>query len=515
LHRADYQFSDTVGDYGIVADYATFSIDGYRDNSRTERKQFNGKLDFNTNDQTRVNLVFNQFDMPLAQDPLGLKVGYANPTAAGTNAVANLARKIVLQNQLGGSATYTLNKDQSITTRAYYGTRENLQYQSSALWIGLNRAYYGVGIQYNAKATWADIPVDWAAGYEFDRSIERRQAGSSPKGVKGKDLSRDEDNQAENSDVFFQATAHVSDQVDVVGGLRASSVRFISTDYWINSGSPDGSGSVSFSAANPVLGLTYFAKENLNFYANYGQGFETPTLAEAAYQGVDAVAKFNPDLNASTSQHYEVGAKWAPNRYSRVDLSAFQIDSTNEIVVLAGGSGPTSYQNAPGTSRTGWELAASTLLNSHWSASLAASMIDATYSKEFTPPTGKIAAGNKIPGIPQTSFFSELAWTSEPAQAGRKKLNVGTRLSAELVQAGRIYANDKNDFSANGRTVMNLSASQRWSLDKATVTLYSRLNNANDERYDGSVIVNQSSANYFEPGLPRNWMLGVSISAPL
>ena len=26
LHRADYQFSDTVGDYGIVADYSTFTI---------------------------------------------------------------------------------------------------------------------------------------------------------------------------------------------------------------------------------------------------------------------------------------------------------------------------------------------------------------------------------------------------------------------------------------------------------------------------------------------------------
>jgi iron complex outermembrane receptor protein len=472
-----------------------------------------------------VNLVFNQFDMPLAQDPLGLKEGYINPTAAGTNAVANLTRKIVSQNQLGGSATYTLNQGQSITTRAYYGTRENLQYQSSALWTGLNRAYYGLGIQYNAKTTWSDIPVDWAAGYEFDRSIERRQAGYSPKGVKGKDpskdpsiakeLSRDEDNQAENSDVFFQATAHVSDQVDVVGGLRASSVRFVSTDYWINAGSPDGSGGASFSAANPIVGLTYFAKENLNFYANYGQGFETPTLAEVAYKGASAAAVFNPDLNASTSQHYEIGAKWAPNRNSRVDLSAFQIDSTNEIVVLAGGSGPTSYQNTPGTSRVGWDLSASTLLNRHWSASLAASMIDATYSKEFVPPTGKVAAGNKIPGIPQTSVFSELAWTSEPAQSGAKKPLLGTRLSAELVQAGRIYANDKNDFSANGHTIINLSASQRWAMDKAAVTLYARLNNANDERYDGSVIVNQTSAGYFEPGLPRNWVLGVSISAPL
>ena len=37
LRRADYQFSDTVGDFGLVADYGTFSTDGYRANSAAER----------------------------------------------------------------------------------------------------------------------------------------------------------------------------------------------------------------------------------------------------------------------------------------------------------------------------------------------------------------------------------------------------------------------------------------------------------------------------------------------
>ena len=337
LHRADYQFSDTVGDYGLVADYSTFTIDGYRDNSRTERKQFNGKLDFNTNDQTRVNLVFNQFDMPLAQDPLGLTAAQlkANPAGAGTDAVTNKARKIVLQNQLGGSATYSVDRDHSYTGRAYYGTRENLQYQSNGRWIGLNRDFYGAGLQYNAKTNWADVPVQYAAGYEFDRSSERRQAGLSPAGTKTVgSLSRDEDNLAENSDVFFQATAQVSEQVAVVGGLRASTVRFVSDDKYapFTSDSPDGSGSASYSANSPVLGFTYFATDHLNLYANYGQGFESPTLAEVAYQGSSTpVGQFNPGIRASSSQHYEVGAKWVPQRGSRVDFSAFQINSTDEM----------------------------------------------------------------------------------------------------------------------------------------------------------------------------------------
>ena len=519
LHRADYQFSDTVGDYGLVADYSTFTIDGYRDNSRTERKQFNGKLDFKANDQTRVNLVFNQFDMPLAQDPLGLTAAQlkANPAGAGTDAVTNKARKIVLQNQLGGSATYSVDRDHSYTGRAYYGTRENLQYQSNGRWIGLNRDYYGAGLQYNAKTNWADVPVQYAAGYEFDRSSERRQAGLSPAGTKTVgSLSRDEDNLAENSDVFFQATAQVSEQVAVVGGLRSSTVRFVSDDKFTTDGF-DGSGNASYSATNPVLGFTYFANDHLNLYANYGQGFESPTLAEVAYQGgtTPVLAQFNPGLKASSSQHYEVGAKWVPQRGSRVDFSVFQIQSTDEIVVAASASGQTSYKNAPGTSRSGFELAGSTLLSPHVGATVSASMLDAQYSQAFTSGTTPIASGNKIPGIPQTSFFTELAWTSAVVQPGAKTAAAGTRLAAELVHSGRIYADDVNTASADGRTVFNLSASQRWAVDRAAVTLYARLNNASDERYVGSVIVNQSSKQFYEPGLPKNWMLGVSVSAPL
>lgn len=533
LHRADYQFSDTVGDYGLVADYSTFSIDGYRDNSRTERKQFNGKLDFNPNEQTRVNLVFNQFDMPLAQDPLGLTYAQwvANPQQQGRNSTGTKTaadfgvRKTILQNQLGGSAVYSIDKDRSVTSRAYYGTRDNLQFQVgtgsfgttnfNGAWTGLNRSYYGLGVQYNERSTLAETRMDWVAGYEFDRSREQRQAGTAALGQKVL-TNRDEENQAENSDLFAQATAYVSEQVAVVGGLRSSNVRFASTDYYTKGAA---SGDVNYSATSPVLGLTYFATEHLNLYANYGQGFETPTLAEVAYKSSSGtlVGAFNPRLNASTSRHFELGSKWVPNRTSRIDFALFQINSTDEIVVDVTSGGKTAYKSAPGTSRNGFELGGSTLLTPNVSASLSASMIDAQYSQAFTSATvagtTSIAAGNKIPGIPQTSVFSELAWTSAAVTPGAKSVAPGSRLAIEMVQSGRIYANDTNTASVDGHTVFNLSASQRWSMDKAAVTVYARLNNASDERYVGSVIVNNSQ--YIEPGLPKNWMLGVSVSAPL
>jgi len=520
MHRADYQFSDTAGGYGLVADYGTFSTSGYRANSAAERKQFNGKLSFEPNAQTKVNMVFNQFDMPLAQDPLGLTRTQLNldPTLAGNSAVSTATRKAVLQNQLGSSAKYALDAQSFVTARAYYGTRDNLQFLATASWVGLSRTYYGAGLQYNGLYRWGDTPVELVSGYEFDRSSERRTGGKTNTNNEklGGSLTRDEDSQAQNSDFFAQATAHVSEQISLVGGVRQSFVAFNSNDNYLLD-NKDGSGNASFGATSPVLGVAWHANNNLNFYANYGKGFESPTLAEMAYSGTSApVALFNPLLNASSSQHYEIGAKWIPMPNSRVDLAVYQIDSSDEIVTAASANGQTSYKNAPGTSRMGWELAASAQLRDHISASLSASSIDAKYSQTFKSGTTTIPSGNKIPGIPESSTFAEIAWTSE-VLTPKSKSPLGTRVALEWQQAGRIFANDLNTESAEGRSVFNLALSQRWAWHQGLVTVYGRLNNLSDARYVGSVLVNQTAnpPQSYEPAMPQNWMLGVSLSMPL
>ncbi|MDO9166410.1 MAG: TonB-dependent receptor [Rhodoferax sp.] len=516
MRRTDWQYAGRVGGYGLVADYSTFDTDGYRDNSKTERKQFNGKLSFGPSEKTRVNVVFNQFDMPLAQDPLGLTAAQvvANPAQAGNNAVSRGARKIVLQNQLGSSLVHAIDTDRSVSARLYYGTRDNLQYQTlgaSGAWVGLNRTYYGTGLQYNEQTQIGGTPVTWVAGYEFDRSRETRQGGVAALGEK-RSTTRNEDNQAENSDFFVQATALMSDKISMVAGLRYSTVRFTSDDNYLSDG--DGSGSTRYQAASPVLGLTYHASDSLNLYANYGKGFESPTLAEVAYSGGGTPA-FNTVLNASSSQHYELGAKWAPGPQSRLDFTLFQIDSSDELVVASSNGGNSTFKNAPGTRRTGWELSGSTLLTPHVRATLAASRIDATFSQTFTSGTTSVASGNKIPGIPQSFLFSELLWTSQPMTGSKQGSGLGTQAGLEFTQAGRLYANDTNTASADGYATLNVKASHGWAVGAGSLTAYARIDNLTDERYVGSVIVNQALSQFYEPAPGRNWTLGLRLVLPL
>ena len=511
MRRTAWQYAGRIGDYGLVADYSTFDTNGFRDNSKTQRKQFNGKLSFNPNDQTQVNVVFNQFNMPLAQDPLGLTADQLaiNPRMAGNFASSASVRKITSQNQLGSSATYTLDADRSVTARAYYGVRENLQYLAPRKWVGLNRDYYGAGLQYNEKTALAGRPVQLVAGYEFDYSTERRQGGGATNGQQTPgSLTRNEDNRSQNSDFFVQATTLATDKLSIVTGLRSSTVSLTSQDYM-----GDGSGSVTYRANSPVLGLTYHATDRLNLYANYGKGFETPTLAEVAYTDVGGTptAKFNPNLIASSSQHYEIGAKWLPSQMSRVDLTAYQIDSSDELVVANSVSGQTTYMNAFSTRRRGVELSANNWLTPHVSALLSSSWIDAIY----TSNTGNVASGNKMPGIPQHFVFSELLWTSQAVGAGKRAAMRGTRAGFEFVSAGRLYANDTNADSASGYNALNAKVSQGWALGTSLLTAYARIDNLTDKQYVGSVIVNQSAKQFYEPAPGRNWTLGLRLVMPL
>lgn len=519
LRRTDWQYAGKVGQYGLVADYSTFDIDGYRANSSTQRKQFNGKLSFEPNDQTRVNVVFNRFDMPQAQDPLGLTAAQlaANPQQAGTGAVDARVRKITLQNQLGTSLKYMLDTDRSFTARAYYGTRDNLQYQANNTWVGLNRDYYGAGLQYNEQTRIGGRPVALLAGYEFDYSKERRQGGNATGGEKTPaSLTRNEDNIARNSDFFAQATALATDDITVTTGVRSSTVRFASDDLYLPDG--NGSGSVRFSAISPVLGLTYHATDNLNLYVNYGKGFETPTLAEVAYtdNGASTTALFNPGLRASSSQHYELGAKWVPTPQSRLDANLFQVRASDEIVVASSSSGRTAFKNAPGTTRTGLEISAKALLHPHWQASLAASWIDARFSQAYANSTSRVAEGNKLPGIPSSFVFSELLWSSQTLDVAQpRRGSQGTRAGLELTSAGRMFANDTNTASADGYTTLNAKISQGWAVGPATLVAYGRIDNLTDKRYVGSVIVNQAAGQYYEPAPGRTWSLGLRLVLPL
>jgi iron complex outermembrane recepter protein len=531
LRRHDVQFSGRTGNVGIVADYSTFEIDGYRKNSAAERKQFNGVLITQLQDDTKLKLVANMFDMPLAQDPLGLKLSelQPDPRRAGNNAELDRTRKSVQQNQLGAVLDHRFSDSLQMQWRLYTGTRTNLQYQArtavaGAAWVGLERDFHGLGAQLKGKAQdLARGPVDWVLGFDLDQSAERRQGGDAVNGEKSGDLKRNELNKASNNDAYGQVNWHWTDAqghtpYTFTAGVRHSQIQLENRDD-LPLVDGNGTGSVRYSATSPVLGATWHALDTLNVYANWGKGFETPTLAEAAYTVESNAIKgiFNTNLLASRSQHSEVGLKWTLAPTTRLDASVFRIATENEIVTLKSAGGKTAYKNATRTVREGSELSLQHAWSAQWRSQLSMAWLRAVYDADFTSGTTPVPSGKRMPGIPDQQLFASMQWADQGFASKANPRPLGWSASADWVARSAFWANDLNDADARvaGGGQLNLRVRHRSVWGPVRAELWAGVDNVTDNAMVGSVIVNQAAKQYFEPGLPRNWMTGIKLSVPL
>jgi iron complex outermembrane receptor protein len=516
--RTDWQVSGRTGQVGIVADYSTFGIDGYRDHSDARRQQLNSVITLDSQPGTRWKLVVNMFDMPYAKDPLGLtQAQLASPSQAGTYAVTRNTRKTVKQDQMGLVLDHQIDRDLSLSARAYGGSRDNLQYQALNTWVGLNRRYDGWGLQLKGKAELSSVPFEWVVGIERDFAGEQRQGGSAASGQMTGTPTRDEWNQATNQDYFAQANWWVAERWTLTTGVRNSHVELRSQDNYLSDG--NGSGSVRYQATSPVLGVTWHVTDQWNLYANQGKGFETPTLAEAAYttSGSSVNGLFNPYLQAATSLHRELGSKWAPSRQTQIAAAWFHIGTNNDIVSELSTGGKTSYANATRTVREGLELSARQQWSRHWKSIGSLTALRATYEQSYsTAASGTVPAGNRLPGIPQQQAFASLQWSQQGFDASRKIPPLGLEASLDWVARSRLWANDANTESAPGYGVVNARLKHRFApTERLFLETYLGVDNLANRVTLGSVIVNQTSRQYYEPGMPRSWVLGLQTRLPI
>jgi iron complex outermembrane receptor protein len=253
---------------------------------------------------------------------------------------------------------------------------------------------------------------------------------------------------------------------------------------------------VEYRNTSPVLGLVWFANDDLNIYGNIGRGFETPTLAESAYrQGATGP---NLGLQASQSRQGEVGMKWRSQKHT-VDLALFMSKSRDEIVPQTTENGRSIFQNVDGVERRGLE--ASWRMNAGAIATqVAYTLLDASFRESFNTGQGRVvAAGNRLPAAPLHNLFSQLEYRPAP----------GLVTAAEMRLESKAYVDDLNSDAAPGYAVFNLRAAQEFRAGSAKWYLFGRLDNLFDRNYAGSVIVNDGNGRFFEPAAGRRLFVGL------
>lgn len=495
----------TAGGDGITLDASRYDTNGYRDHSAARRGQFNARWQRDITRDTHLSVIVNALDQPDTQDPLSLTRAQweAAPRSVATPALSQDTRKTVRQNQIGGVVEHRFSDATLFTGRLYLGERHLFNAlgvptpaQAPATHSGgivrLERGYGGVSVQLSHRIALEEgRALRLTGGIDYDRMRDNRQGYVNDLGVQG-ELKRNERNVVDNRDAYLQASWDLHRDWTLTGGARSIDVRFRTRDHFIATGNPDDSGTLHFSGVNPVLGLTWHAAKTVNVYLNAGRGQETPTFTELAYRNVGS--GLNTELRASSSRHLELGAKWRLEGAQRLDLALYDIETRDEITVDANTGGRSTFRNAGPTERRGVEFMHVAQLHPG---------LRSTWS--FNLLRARFADGRRLPGTPERSAFAELAWVPAAAWGGFHG-------GVELVHTGSIVVHDDNRDAAPAATVLNLRAGFAQSLGGWRFTQLVRLDNATNRRYAGSVVVNEGNGRFFEPALPRHWLLALSAS---
>ncbi|MET0335780.1 MAG: TonB-dependent receptor [Rhizobacter sp.] len=504
--KLGFKFSTTTADGdGITLDASRYETDGYRDHSAARRGQFNARWQRELTRDTHLRVIVNALDQPDTQDPLGLTRAQfdSNPRQVAAPALTQDTRKTVRQNQAGAVLEHRFSDATTFTGRLYTGERQlfnalgiplapQLADTHSGGIVRFERNYSGLGAQLSHR-----VPLDEGrvlritGGVEYDRMRDNRQGYLNDAGVEGA-LKRNERNVVDNRDAYLQGSLDLHRAVTLTAGLRSIDVRFRTRDFYIATGNPDDSGGVRYTGLNPVLGLTWHASPDLNVYLNAGRGFETPTFNELAYR--NGATGLNTDLQASSSQHRELGAKWKLDTTQRIDVAVFDIDTKDEIVVDTNTGGRSTFRNAGPTERRGVEF----MHVAQWTPALRSTL-------SLNLLRARFADGRRLPGTAERGAFAELAWAPRQAWGGFQS-------GVEVAHVGTLAVNDANTDRTPTATTLNLRAGFAQSLAGWRFTQLVRLDNATDRRYAGSVIVNEANGRFFEPALSRNWLLALTAS---
>lgn len=537
MKKEDVGAQGKAGGIGYVIDTSHFSTDGYRDHSAAERDQSMAKLTYHPNADGKVTLVANSFRQD-AQDPQGLQWQefQTNPRGLAwdnTNhnypALQYDTRKSIDHTQ-GGLSYEQRFGDQSIQVSVYSGQRSTTQYQSipqsSQLItpttlptaavreqpggvIDFDRNFGGLAGHWSGKLALAGGQLTSTVGFDYEQAIDERRGYEnwigSVFGVMGA-LRRNEEDRVASFDQYAQ-TAWQGERWTFSGGVRHSHVAFKVNDYYITTGNGDDSGSVTYEKTTPNIAAIYRLTPTANLYASVGRGFEAPTFNEMFYSS--SGGSFNFSLKPSTSTHYETGLKAYVGDDSRLDLALFQIETTNELVVLSSTGGRTAYQNASATRRQGLEFALDSHWMNHFSSRVAYTLLDARYDEAFTYKTAapnivtkSVASGNRLPGVAAQTLFGELAWRHPSS---------GFHAAVEGTIRGKVYVEDTNtDHPAPGYAVANVRLGIDRQYGPLNLRYFLRLDNLFDRQYVGSVIVGDSNGRYYESAPGRSWLTGIS-----
>ena len=283
----------------------------------------------------------------------------------------------------------------------------------------------------------------------------------------------------------------------------------------------DVSGNHSYTRLNPSIGATYKLTPETTGFANYAEGFRTPSAIELACadptapcSGIPNAFGADPALKAVISKTFEFGMRGNIGDELSWRAAVFQTQLNNDILFNMIGTTQGYFSNVGQTLRRGIELGFQGKKNA-FDYAVNGSWISATFETPFaiantanSSSSTDAKAGDHIPGIPSLILKTHFGYAFTPE----------THVSlTTLTQSSQYARGDENNLDANGKvpgfTTLKLDASHK--LDK-TFEMFGGIINLLDARYAGyGVVANNNlvsggpAEQFRSLGAPRTFYLGM------
>lgn len=489
----------------VASQLNRYESDNDRPHSKAEREQASIAVYYTSSNDWDWMIKHDVSHDPLLEDPLGLTPEQfkQDPFQENSAAIRFNTRKQV-DNQLSSISLRKANGDSRWQLGVWKSDRDITQYlgftgdalTSAGGVVDLNRKVVGVNATLTQDFFWFGRDWQWSLGSELTKMLDDRQGFVNNLGLAG-DLRRDEKGEVINRDIYSLVQFKPTETIKTFIGFRHSQLDFSVDDFFIRSNSnnlivnPDDSGEREFSENAVASGMEYSFTDNWHLFVSLGEGYETPTLTEMAYQ--TNATGLNTDLDSSQNRQFEWGFNFTTTDWLW-KISQFTINTENEIIVDQSINGRTSFRNAQQTQRQGVELFNRYQLNEYWKINLSAQYLEA----EFTQGQWN---HNQLPGLAKNVYQTELIYSPFSDEYLVLSINAQYRDKVATSDNNLIFAPSWLvwDFSLQGKTPLtNLD----W---------WVRVNNLTDNTYVGSVIVNQANGRSFEPGLGRHILMGFNV----
>ncbi|WP_372373794.1 TonB-dependent receptor family protein [Vreelandella venusta] len=488
------------GDWSHHVSLTALSIDGYREQSSTEKYLLNAKLRRELGSERAVTAIINLLENPRSEDPgaLNAREVAAGRDQAAPNSLALDAGQNVDQQLLGLQYEDLAAGDGELYLKGFIAQRDfeqQLPFVGSSR-LGYQRDYMGASAEYHHEVALGSLPLSYIVGVDVARQEDERFRNDvDAQGAVGESLA-DETQTATSAGVFAQGDLALSEQLSLSLGARFDRVALDVDDRFLDD--RDQSGKRTFNEWSGSAGLSYRYRPQHQAYINTGTAFETPTFSEFANP---AGGGFNPAVEPQKAWNREIGLRgYIEPLAMDYDLALFSVRVRDELVPYDEG-GRTFYQNAGDTNRDGLELALGWQLSDQWRLDSALTLARYEFDKFATP--SERFDGNRIPGLPEQTWVTQLTWE-----------NIDQRFATlETEYIGDLVADNANATEVDSYWLLNLRVGDGWQLSEDTrLSAYLGLRNLLDEKHYANVRINGTFGRFYEPAPGRSVYGGVELS---